>query len=267
GTRSYFEGVEQVPQASAVVVTATSFVVRRHWQPERTRARFRDIDECAEALRARLDEAVRCRLRGTGDVGTYLSGGLDSGAVTATAARLLASSQRRVIAFTATPRLNFTCRGASDRIIDEGPHAAATAALYPNVEHVIVPNEGASPIAHLDRNFYLYDRPSNGLTNAGWSRSLEHALAKRSIRVTLGGDSGNMGMSYDGMELLLESFREGHWLRLFREARALVARGEMGWRGAVRRTFGPWCPTRLWMWLHHLVGRDIDKPEDYSAIN
>ena len=45
-----------------------------------------------------------CRLRGTGDVGAYLSGGLDSGAVAATAARLLAPSGRRVIAFTGAPR-------------------------------------------------------------------------------------------------------------------------------------------------------------------
>ena len=52
---------------------------------------------------------------------------------------------------------------------------------------------------------------------------LDNAIRKRKLRVVLGGGLGNLGLSYDGMELLPELFRSGRWLRLWREASALVA--------------------------------------------
>src|SRR5262249_11632868 len=144
---------------------------RRHWQPSRQRISLRRPEDYGEALRNLLDQAVSCRLRGIGDVGACLSGGLDSGAVVTTAARLLAGSGRRVIAFTDAPREGYNGPARPKRIIDEGPYAAATAALYPNVEHVVVRNEGRSPLADLDRKFFLLDRPVRGICATGWSTS------------------------------------------------------------------------------------------------
>ena len=155
-----------------VAVTANGLTTRRHWQPSRRRIAFRRPEDYSEALRELLDQAVHCRLRGTGDVGAYLSGGFDSGAVAATAARLLAPSGRRVIAFTGVPREGYDGPAPRNRIIDEGPYAAATAALYPNIEHVLVRNEGRSPLEDLDRNFFLFERPFLGLCGTGWSNSI-----------------------------------------------------------------------------------------------
>ena len=132
------------------------------------------------------------------------------------------------------------------RIIDEGPYAAATAALYPNIEHVLVRNEGRSPLADLDRRFFLFDRPVRGICATGWANSMQNAIRKRKLKVVLGGAVGNLGLSYDGMELLPELFRSGRWLRLWREASALVAARRMRWRGVLANTFGPWCPPALW---------------------
>ena len=41
--------------------------------------------------------------------------------------------------------------------------------------HVVVRNEGRSPLADLDRRFFLYDRPVRGLCATGWSTSLRGA--------------------------------------------------------------------------------------------
>ena len=246
GTKSFFAGIERVEPGHVVAVTANGLATRRHWQPSRRRIALRRPEDYSEALRELLDQAVSCRLRGTGDVGAYLSGGLDSGAVAATAARLLAPSGRRLIAFTGVPREGYDGPAPRNRIIDEGPHAAATAALYPNIEHVLVRNEGRSPLEDLDRNFFLSNGPLSVSAAAGWANSMNNAMRKRNVRVILSGSCGNMGLSYDGMELLPELFRSGRWLRLWREARALLHRG--GCAGAafwpkrlvrgVRRLFG-----------------------------
>lgn len=271
GTRSFFKGVERVPPGHLAVVYANTIKLTKHWHPKRDTVRYSNPNDYAEALRDLLDKAVRSRLRSSDNLGVYLSGGLDSGAVAATAARLLTPSGRRLFAFTGVPRRGYHDPELQDTIYDEGPYASATAALYPNIEHVLVNNEGCSSerpaVADLDGNFYLYDRPSNGFSDAGISRSLQKALKAKNVRVVLSGNAGNCGLSYDGMHLLPELLRSGRWLHLLREAHALVRSARMGWRGVARETLGPWCPATLWVWLHRATGRDFDEFSNSFAIN
>jgi len=241
--------------------------MRRHWRPNSRQISVRRAEDYSEALRHLLDEAVRCRLRSTGEVGAYLSGGLDSGAVTATAARLLATSGRRLFAFTGLPREGYQGPAPRNRIIDEGLYAAATASLYPNIEHILVRNQGRSPLEDLDRNFFLFERPLIDLTGAGWTNSMNTAIRKRNVKVMLGGQCGNMGLSYDGLELLPDLFRSGRWLRLLREMRGLVGTRRMRWRGVLARTFGPWCPSSLWVGLNRLAHGHALEVRNYTAIH
>jgi asparagine synthase (glutamine-hydrolysing) len=265
GSRSFFLGIERVEPGHVIAVTANGIRKWRYWRPSRNRITLRRPDDYCEALRALLDQAVQCRLRGAEDVGAYLSGGLDSGAVVATAARLLAPSGRRVLAYTGVPRNGYEGPAPRNRIINEAPYAAATAALYPNIEHILVRNEVRSPLDDLDRSFLLFDRPLLNITGTGYR--FGDAMRERNVKVVMGGDLGNMGLSYDGLELLPELLRSGRWLHLWREARALVALGRMRWRGVLANTFGPWCPPNLWVWLHKIVNGHALAISEYSAIH
>ena len=267
GTQSFFRGIERVESGHVVTVTPTGLAARRHWQPSRRLAALRRPEEYSEALRDLLDQAVQCRLRGAQNVGAQLSGGFDSAAVAATAARLLAPSGRRVVAFTAVPREGYDGPAPRHRIADEGPYAAATAAQYPNMEHVLIRSHGRSPLDDLDRSFFLFDRPVLNICNNVWANSICDAARNRKLRILLAGDAGNMGLSYNGMELLPELFCTGRWLRWWREARALVAPGRMRWRGVLARTLGPWCPATLWVWLNRFASGIAFDVGDYSAIN
>src|SRR5262245_33787438 len=183
GSQSFFLGIERVEPGHVVVATANRLTSRRHWQPSRGRIALTRSEDYSEALRDLLDQAVHCRLRGAGDVGVFLSGGLDSGAVAATAARLLAPSGRRVIAFTGVPREGYNGPAPRNCIVDEGPYAAATAALYPNIEHVLVRGEGFSPLDGLDHNFFLLQRPVLALSGAGTGNNMSNAMRKRGLKV------------------------------------------------------------------------------------
>src|SRR5262249_53199126 len=252
GTNSFFAGIERVKPGHVVAFTANGLTTRRHWQPKRRQIVLRRPEDYSEALRDLLDQVVSCSLRGTGEVGADLSGGLDSGAVASTAARLLGPSGRGLFAFTGVPREGYDGPAPRNRIVDEGFHAAATAALYPNIEHVVVRNEGRSPLEDLDREFLLCERPPMALLGAAWRHSMNNAIRKRNVRVMLSGDRGNMGLSYDGMQLLPELLLSGRWLRLWREARGLASR-RMRWRGVLANTFGPWCPPALWVLLNKVA--------------
>jgi asparagine synthase (glutamine-hydrolysing) len=267
GPRSFFLGIERVEPGHIVIVTANGLSTRRHWQPSRRRIILPRPEEYSEALSDMLDKAVSCRLRGTGDVGAELSGGFDSGAVVATAARLLTSTGRRIVAFTSVPREGFNGPALPNCIIDERAHAAETAALYPNIEHVLVRNEGYSPLADLERTFLLLEQPARGIFATGWSISMESAIRKRKLEVVLVGGYGNLGLSYTGVELLPELLRSGRWLHLWWEASALVAARRMRRRNIFAKIFGPWCPPALWRWAKKIGSRSPLQFSDYTAIH
>lgn len=267
GTKTYFRDVERVEPGHVVQVSRCGLTARRHWQPICRPISLRSSSDYSDALRELLDEAVRCRLRGADRVAAHLSGGLDSSAVAATAARLLAAKGGKVTAFTAVPREGYDGFVPRNRIVDEGPYAALTAKLYSNMEHVLIRCPERGPADDLDLTFQLCELPATNVANNGWVYAVGDAARQRGLRVLLTGNMGNMGLSYDGLAYLVELWGNGSWVRWLREASALVAQGRMRWRGVLAATWGPWVPAPLWIWMSRLVAATVADTSAYSAIN
>ena len=267
GTQTFFSGVERVEPGHVVRVTPAGVLTRRFWLPRPRTIVLKGPQEYAEALRERLDEAVHSRLRGVREIGAHLSSGFDSSAVSATAARLLAPRGGKVVAFTAVPREAYDGPCPSDRIADESPLAAATASLYSNMEHVLIRSLGKSPLDELDRSFTFFDHPAVDASNMVWHNGINDAVRERGLDVLLAADMGNITLSYDGLLLLPELFRQGRLLRWWREFRAIVARRGLRRRGVVARTFGPWVPGEIWTWIERVVNGKCPDVFEFSAIH
>ncbi|HEX8571754.1 MAG TPA: asparagine synthase-related protein [Allosphingosinicella sp.] len=265
GSDTFFRGVEKVRSGHFVAVTHDGVRSERWWRPRLTPVRLGGHGEYAEAMRAHFDRAVAVRLRGSGGhVAAHLSAGLDSSTVAATAARLLAPAGGRVTAFTAVPREGFEGRGHPETIVDESGHAESVAAMHANIDHVIVRN-GGSPLAALDRDFLLYERPTLNLCNTVWLNKILDLARDRRLAVLLTGTRGNMSISYDGMPLLTQLLASGRLLALLRESAALRRNGtRLGTIGA--QALGPFIPAPLWRGIGRLRGRSR-KITDYSAID
>jgi asparagine synthase (glutamine-hydrolysing) len=265
GTQTFFKGIERVEPGHIVTVTPDGMTSRCYWQPSRTILKLSSADEYAEAARHHLDQATRARLRGSnGKIAAHLSGGFDSGAVTATAARLLAPSGGQVVAFTAVPPPGYPAmRG--ERIADEGPLAAATAALYPNIEHVLVRSGERTPLELIDRYFFLFDAPMLNLCNMVWLTAINDAARERKLTVLLNGTLGNFSLTHDGFELLPQLLRQGRLLRLVREISALAANGYGRWRGNLWQSVAPFLPFPIWQRVQTLRGLNLDAGA-HSAI-
>jgi asparagine synthase (glutamine-hydrolysing) len=268
GTASFYAGVERVEAGCLVTVTASSLHSRRFWRPERRPIKLASSDDYAAALRDHLDRAVRAQLRGAeGRVGAHLSGGLDSSAVAATAARLLAPVGGQVVAFTAVPREGYAGPAPVWAMADEGPLAASVAAQYPNIEHVPVRTTGRLQTETLDRDHFIYDRPTANVFNNGWWHEINRRACERGLAIVLMGANGNLSLTYNGLDALPELIgqgRIGDWWRL---ARLVVRAGTMRWRGALFYSLGPWAPGPLWNWLNRIRGGyAVDVPH-WSALN
>ncbi|HEX8668777.1 MAG TPA: asparagine synthase-related protein [Allosphingosinicella sp.] len=264
GTETYYEGIEKVPPGHVVRVSADAISVRRYWNPARTTLAM-PREEYEAALRHHLDRAVQARLRGCGkEVAAHLSGGLDSAAVAATAARLLAGAGTRVAAYTSVPVEGFTGKGLADSIADEGPLAEQVARLYPNIEHIKVRTGPQSPFDNLDRMFFLFERPFLNLCNGVWMQAICDRVKARRTAVLLTGQLGNLSISYDGMALLPQLLRQGRLIKLAALSLSLARTGtRLGTIGA--QIFGPFLPTSLWTRIGRLRGKR-NRVTEYTAL-
>jgi asparagine synthase (glutamine-hydrolysing) len=245
GPNSFYQGIERVEPGHVVILTRSATSRQRYWRPRRRELRLKRFDDYVEAYRSELDSAVGRRLRGSGDlVAAHLSGGWDSNATAATAARLRAGGGGRVLAFTHVPGTDFA--QPSNRFADERALAAATARLHPNVDHVVLPSSGRSPIGDLDRYAALFGRPVFNLCNHVWLSDIRSAARAAGARVLLSGEIGNWTISAAPNSLLADFLREGRLLAWSQAARGLVRAGRARWRGVAASSFGPWLPDPLW---------------------
>ena len=266
GPETWFQDIYRVEPGHYVLVTATGQTIHRHWNPSRTLPVPQTFEAQVEGLRQHLDRAVQSRLRGAGrSIGSHLSAGLDSSAVAATAARLMAETGGRVAAFTSSPRAGFVLPGTPGQVEDETELAAATAALYPNMDHVGRRNDGRDLTAGLDRGFNAFERPVLNICNARWTDHIHEEARRLGLNVLLVGAMGNMTFSYDGKTLPGELLKKGDLVGFLRQGHALSRERRMNWKGYWAQALGPWMPTALWRFASRLRGR-IAVLGDYSAV-
>jgi len=244
GPRSFHAGIDRVEPGHVVAATPDRTVSRRYWRPERRDLGLGSFDNHVEGFRFELDRAVACRLRGNEPVvASHLSGGWDSSAVTATAARLLAPGGT-LVAFTSVPHPSAPGSAPQGRFADEGSRAAMTAALYPDIEHRLITGSRRSPIADLDLYASLYERPTYSLCNHVWLAQIRREARSAGARILLTGEIGNWTISASPVSLLADFVREGRWGAWWREAAGMRSRARI--RGIAAASFGPWVPDLIW---------------------
>jgi asparagine synthase (glutamine-hydrolysing) len=264
--RSFFRDIFRVPPGHRVIWERGTIRLERWWQPEHLPvlklASDRDYEE---AVRDSLEEAVRCRIRGDELVGAHLSGGLDSSAVTATAARLLAAQGRRLTAFTAAPAHQAT--NERDSFGDEWPYAAALAAMYPNIDHLRVSNDAAPLLESLDLREAGQDFPVLSPFNTVWANGIDRAASDRRISIMLIGQMGNITISYNGHELLASQLRAARFIgaaQTIRDLRRFDGRSWLGLFGEIADAVLPAIAGRT---LRRAIGHAEADLFDYSIVD
>ena len=115
--------MHRLPAGCSLSVRPEKTTLWRYWRTDQLPdLRLGSPEEYLECFREIFDQAVRARLR-TRRVGAQLSGGLDSGAVAATAARLLGRGPRAHLLYRSTPA-RLCCLPSKTHFDDEGAAAA-----------------------------------------------------------------------------------------------------------------------------------------------
>jgi asparagine synthase (glutamine-hydrolysing) len=221
GSDTIYLDIHRLPPAHAMRVTPDGIHIWRYWRLEDTPDLALPTDDAyVEAFLDIFHQAVHCRLRSYRPVGTTLSGGLDSGSVTALAARALAQQGRTLTAFTSVPMYDVTTTTGSQRFGDEWPFAAATADHAGNVEHIPIRAETVSPIAGVQRMLEVLGEPLHAASNYYWIVALLASAQQRGLGTLLTGQTGNVTISWSGLpssEPLLSYLHRGAYSQALRQ--------------------------------------------------
>ena len=215
-----WEGILRLPAAHCMWVRPGGIEKRRYWDFDLSKEiRYKTDEEYASHFLDLFREAVRCRLRSCGPIGSYLSGGLDSSSVSVIANELLREQGRKEPLDT----FSLVFPGMS---CDESEYIEAT------VEHAGLRSHLFPPV--VPSMEYYHEQASRYQDFPGWPnggamlRPLHEGLRQAGVRVVLSGWGGNECVE-GSSNSLEELVREGHLLELLRTAKAAAADWDSPW--------------------------------------
>ena len=266
--RTFYLGIERVATRTLVAIDRDSISRNYYWAPDLDAPPpyRRDEDYIARA-RELLDQAVAAATVDTPDVAISLSGGLDSSAIAATAARL--GRAATITCYTMVPPAGTQVDVGASHYPDERDKVQALARMYPALDVRFIAPESLHPFEQdITRFFARANMPVSGPSVLGPHAFLYDAVVAAGHRALLVGNNGNFGLTWSGRFSLLALLRSGQIAAFARELNVLAKQSDRG----LARTFGreaimPMAPLPVWRLFHRLKGRDPDSVAHYSALD
>ncbi|MCG8422624.1 MAG: asparagine synthase (glutamine-hydrolyzing) [Proteobacteria bacterium] len=236
GERTLFAGVLLLPAGQSLTFTAQKRIRRRYWDLE-FEPRAGDAAVWAAGIRQRFEAAVERQLMSEVPLGSYLSGGMDTGAITAVAARRLPSMH------------TFTCgfrlpegRSELEAFFDERDESHRLAAGLGTVHHELELGPDAM-IPALPTVVWHLDEPRVGISYQVYYTA---EMIRRHVTVVLSGVGGDeLFAGYPWRYLPLLEVGPDHFDdRLYRRASRLLQPEQLSglFTHSVRHQLGDWTP-------------------------
>jgi asparagine synthase (glutamine-hydrolysing) len=265
--QTLYRGIERVPGRTLVSIDWKGVRCRKYWTPDLDGsppyAREEDYIERAREL---LDLAVASAARDTPRIAIATSGGLDSSAIAATAARL--GMAESITCFSMVPPLGTTIDVGPFHYLDDRDKLEALARMHPRlaVRFVVPDIDGAVP-KYDGRFFARAGVPAlnpPGIIDNGFSDAIKDA----GYQVVLVGNYGDFGLSWRGPLSLVALLRGRQWNGFWHELCAVAREDDH----SVVRTFAsnvvlPAAPLWVRRLIYRLRGRDPDSVACYTALN
>jgi len=211
---TFYHDIFRLLPGHSMIVNPSGIYVHCYWSLNSTQEITLESDEAyAEAFREIFTEAVRCRVRSDFSVGSALSGGLDSSAVTCVAQDLLAQDEHYPL---------YTVSAVYDQTTecDERYYIDVVRKQGKNLQSEFVNIDQFGPLADLEKVFWHMEEPFSAPTlYIPWR--MYQTAQKQGVRILLDGLDGDSTV-YQGDGYLAELARTGQWDAFVTEAKAIA---------------------------------------------
>ena len=244
---TFFEGLWQLPAGHWMSIGERGIAVRRWWALDPDARAAGDERDWTRRFEELFTDAVKIRLRADVEVGSCLSGGLDSTAVVTTASRHLSR-----------PLHAFSCAYDEGPAFDERPWIRAAVEASGAQSHVIVP-DGSDFWTTFDRLHDLQAEPTAGPGLYSQWKVMELAHGSR-LKVLLDGQGGDETLAGYFRYLpirLRDQVAGGRFLDAMRQLGPAASR--LGLATTLALAFEPWLPAALISPLRRRFGQGKDR--------
>lgn len=210
---SLYENIKRLKPAYTLVLDtkAKSLNIQQYWDLDPyTELKFASKADYHDGLLHHFEQAVQCRTRSHYSVGTELSGGMDSSAITAVANNHLNLQQRELITFSNTLAGDIT--DPEITILDERRYIDA-ALEFNRIKNPVFITRAAFDDPLEELNFAVGVNDGLERWNPLWQLPLKKEAMQRNVRTLLSGFPGDELVTYRGKYYFLDYLDKRQYLR------------------------------------------------------
>ncbi len=186
--------------ATNLTLNNQEVIQKRYWELEKTSlTHYKSTEEYIKRFLEIYKNAVHNRMRCYGEVGTMLSGGLDSGSVSALVAQEMKQQSKKLKAYTSIPLYDITGLCGPNRFGNETEFAQMTADYSGNIDIKFINGEQTNALEALIKSIDIQESPIYGVSNALWINELLLEARKDGVSTLFTGQAGNGSISWVGM--------------------------------------------------------------------
>jgi asparagine synthase (glutamine-hydrolysing) len=214
-----YENIEQVPPFHTITIVRENIRINKygHFYPNKL-LKLNSGEEYVAAFQEIFQNAVNAKLRTYRNVGSQLSGGLDSGTVVGFAAKTLKEQNKTLHTFSYIPPKDFVDFTSKHYMADERPFIKKTVEHVGGIYDHYYDFEGNDSYSEIDHFLEVMEMPYKFFENSFWLKGVFEKAYEEGVGVLLNGDKGNSTISWgtalDYYAILLKKLK---WFRLFKE--------------------------------------------------
>lgn len=223
--KTVWKNIYQVEPGTYIKADVHTSEIEHHiyWNPLQLKDKKekRSDEEYKVRFLSTFETVLKDMLRAKNETGIMLSGGLDSSAVGAFAAKKLATENKRLFSYTAVPVEGFKICNDAFYIEDETELIYAQKRMHPNIEPRFISVPDRNCFTNLKKYVYTFMEPVKPALNMINVEGMFLAAAEDNCSILLSGQNGNATISYGNLlSYVYQKSVSGHFLAAYKEIKA-----------------------------------------------
>jgi asparagine synthase (glutamine-hydrolysing) len=214
-----FLDIDQIPPFHSITIKQNNIKISRNgYFYTGKKLKLKNDEEYVEAFQEVFQKAVNSRLRTFRNVGSHLSGGLDSGSVVGFARKKLKDENKQLHTFSYIPTKDFVDFTSTRLMPDESPFIKKVVDYVGGIHDHYCDFEGISSYTEIDKMLDVNEMPYKFIENSFWLKGTFENASAQDVGILLNGDFGNASISWgNALYFYAKLLKRLKWFRLLQE--------------------------------------------------